>query len=423
MSLAIFPLWIYLTLLMIAPQLWVEPFVGLHPDLPLYALWMMVLVVRGRFAEVFRFKLQDWFFVCMLFWILLSMLKGGFRDYSTPLLIDYIKWFVLYRLTAASIDSIEDLRRAAWAFLFFGLLLSLEGIQHMNSEDGLGWAGQTFAWIDPSAQAMGIRNRTRWINIFDGPGVFCVIYTIALPIAMQYLNASYGVLKRMGSLMLLLPLLLLGIFYTGSRGGILTALAIFALYVLSKFRVSFTKLVLILGVGASGMMLGPAYLTSTSDSSGSAQHRVEMWAEGIEMVTYNPVLGIGKGNFLSYTNKLIAHNSAIEVMGETGFVGLFFWFGILYMGIRNIVVRYKETQNASERSFLIGVGLSVIGYYISSLFVTLEYETIYCLLGLTAAVPSWTSNPKPYTRRDFVIMIGIMAAYFVLVKLFVMAYF
>lgn len=408
---------------MIAPQLWVQPFVGLRPDLPLYVLWMMVLAARGRFAEIFRFKLQDWFFVGMLVWILLSMLKSGFRDNSATLLTDYVKWFLVYRLTAASIDSVENLRRAAWAFLFFGVLLSLEGIQHMNSDDGLGWAGQTFAWIDPSAQAMGIRNRTRWINIFDGPGVFCVIYTIALPIAIQYLDAPYGALRRLGSLVVLIPLLLLGIFYTGSRGGILTALAIVALYVLSKFRVSFTKLVLILGIGASGMMLGPAYLTSTSDSSGSAQHRVEMWAEGIEMVTYNPVLGIGKGNFLSYTSKLIAHNSAIEVMGETGFVGLFFWFGILYMGIRNIVVRYKETQSALERSFLVGVGLSVIGYYISSLFVTLEYETIYCLLGLTAAIPSWTNNSEPYTRRDFVIMIGIMAAYFVLVKLFVMAYF
>lgn len=423
MSFAVLPLWIYLTVLMIAPQLWVGPLIGLRPDLFVYGFWFLVVAFRGRLGEVFRFRTQDWFFVAMLVWMVLSWIKNGFRDYSSLILIEYTKWFVVYRLVAASIDSIENLRRAAWIFLSFGLLLAVEGIQHMNSPDGLGWAGQEFAWIDPSAKAMGLQNRTRWINIFDGPGVFCVVYTIALPIAMQYWDSAYGAVKRLIAAGLMVPLLGIGIVYTGSRGGMLTALAILGLYTLSKFHLSLTKLVLMLSIASAGMMLGPAYLTSTSDSSGSAQHRVEMWAEGIEMVSQNPILGIGKGYFLSYTNKLIAHNSAIEVMGETGFVGMFFWFGILYMGIRNIVSRVKESNSPSERSLLVGIGLSIVGYYVSSLFVTLEYETIYCLLGLSAAVAGWTVKSEPYSVRDFKIMISIMIGYFVLIKLFVMMYF
>jgi hypothetical protein len=422
-SFAVLPLWIYLTVLMIAPQLWVGPLIGLRPDLFVYGFWFLVVAFRGRLGEVFRFRTQDWFFVAMLVWMVLSWIKNGFRDYSSLILIEYTKWFVVYRLVAASIDSIENLRRAAWIFLSFGLLLAVEGIQHMNSPDGLGWAGQEFAWIDPSAKAMGLQNRTRWINIFDGPGVFCVVYTIALPIAMQYWDSAYGAVKRLIAAGLMVPLLGIGIVYTGSRGGMLTALAILGLYTLSKFHLSLTKLVLMLSIASAGMMLGPAYLTSTSDSSGSAQHRVEMWAEGIEMVSQNPILGIGKGYFLSYTNKLIAHNSAIEVMGETGFVGMFFWFGILYMGIRNIVSRVKESNSPSERSLLVGIGLSIVGYYVSSLFVTLEYETIYCLLGLSAAVAGWTVKSEPYSVRDFKIMISIMIGYFVLIKLFVMMYF
>jgi O-antigen ligase len=240
---------------------------------------------------------------------------------------------------------------------------------------------------------------------------------------MQYWDSAYGAVKRLIAAGLMVPLLGIGIVYTGSRGGMLTALAILGLYTLSKFHLSLTKLVLMLSIASAGMMLGPAYLTSTSDSSGSAQHRVEMWAEGIEMVSQNPILGIGKGYFLSYTNKLIAHNSAIEVMGETGFVGMFFWFGILYMGIRNIVSRVKESNSPSERSLLVGIGLSIVGYYVSSLFVTLEYETIYCLLGLSAAVAGWTVKSEPYSVRDFKIMISIMIGYFVLIKLFVMMYF
>lgn len=423
MSLAVLPLWIYLTALMIAPQLWYGPMIGLRPDLLIYSFWILVVAARGRFGQLFQFRAQDWFFFAMLVWMILTWIKVGFRANSVQLLIEYTKWFVVYRLVAVSIDSIGNLRRAAFAFLFFGVLLAVEGIQHVRSPDGLGWAGQEFAWIDPSASTIGLQVRTRWVNIFDGPGVFCVVYTIALPLAMQYWDSSYGLMKRLTAFVVAVPLLAVGIFYTGSRGGILTALAIVGLYTLSKYRLSLTKLVLLLSVASAGMMLGPAYLTSTSDSHGSAQHRVEMWAEGIEMVSQNPVLGIGKGYFLSYTSKLIAHNSAIEVMGETGFVGLFFWFGILYMGMRNIVARVRESESATERSLLIGLGLSIIGYYISSLFVTLEYETIYCLLGLSAAVGTWLRSPIEYSRRDFYIMISIMIGYFVLVKSFVMMYF
>ncbi len=418
----ILPIGLFLIALFVAPQLWVSAVKGWPVDYMIYPFWLLVLMLLGRIGEVFKFRAQDWFFVGMLVWMALGSVIKPPAARIDVILIDYAKWFFLYRMTAASIESPERLRLVGWVILLVAGLIGVQAIQHLASGDGLGWAGQTHAWINESAKEIGIQNRTRWVGIFDGPGVFCVMFTVALPFATQFLAAAYAAPTRMIALGVLLPLLGMAIFSTGSRGGYLTAIAILGFWVLSRFKVSFGKLVVTAIVAAAGMMLGPAYLTSAKDSNKSAQNRVEMWAEGIEMVQQNPALGIGKGRFVSYTGKLIAHNSGIEVMGETGFVGLLLWFGITYVGMKNLIRRYAEAQDPRERELLIALGLSLIGYHVSALFVTLEYETLYFILGLTAGVRNWVQTPVSYTRRDLKIMLMIAAGFFVFIKLFVRAY-
>lgn len=156
------------------------------------------------------------------------------------------------------------------------------------------------------------------------------MFTVALPFALQYLAGAYPLWKRLLALFLLSPLFLYAIYSTGSRGGFLTTLAIGGGWVVSRYKISFNKL-LLMGIGGAVFMVpGPANPTSTTDSSRSAQNRVNMWIEGLEMVQFNPIFGIGKGNFGPYTGRLIAHNSGhIEIMGEMGMVGLFLWVGRL----------------------------------------------------------------------------------------------
>jgi len=415
-------IFIYLVLLFIAPQLWIEPFVGVRVDLYLYPVWLGWVVMSGRAGELFRLGPQDKFFAAWVVWIGVSMAVNGFQPASGDIILNYVKWFVLYRLTVASLPTLTHVHRALLLLFLFGMVLSLEGIQHMNSAGGTGWAGQGFAWIDVAAAKAGVAGRTRWINIFDGPGVFCVIYTIALPFAMRYFGKPFGAGKRVFGAVLLAPLLL-ATFYTGSRGGFLATVAVFGLYMVLKFRISLTRIALIGAVLLAVLALAPKYLTSTSDAERSAQHRVDMWGEGVEMVTYNPVFGIGKGNFLGYTGKLIAHNSAIEIMGETGFSGLFLWLGIIYMAFKNLYAAYRENEDPEERSYIVALGLSVAGYILSSMFVTLEYETFYFLLALPAAVGNTLSVRPSFTKEDFWRVGTIMVAFFLGVKGFVMLYF
>jgi putative inorganic carbon (hco3(-)) transporter len=422
MLIRLLPIWVYLAALFIAPQLWVRSMLNWPVDFFIYPFWFFVLLVRGRVGRVFQLGVPDKFFLGLILWMVLSWVTNGPPAAAPLILINYIKWFILYRLVVASIDSPASLRHVGIIIIVLAGTIAIEAAQHLNSVTGLGWAGQTFGWVDASAETTGLDARTRWVGIFDGPGVFCVMFTVALPFALQYLSNAYPFWKRVVAAGLLVPLFGYAIYSTGSRGGILATLAVCGCWVISRYRISFDKLIWMAIGGAVFMILGPAYLTSTTDSNSSAQHRVEMWVEGIEMVQQNPLFGIGKGKFGQYTGKLIAHNSGIENMGEMGMPGLFLWIGLIYFGMKSVVARYLESQDARERELLTALGICVIGYLVSSLFVTLEYETWYFILALTAAASNWTSTPTTIDRKDLINIGATSVAFFVLIKAFVMVY-
>lgn len=413
---------IYLITLIIAPQLWLEPFVGIRTDLIVYPVWLVAIIASGRFNKLIEFRTQDKYLVMFVVWLIVSILLNGYQEEQKDLIISYIKWLVLYKLVIASIDNFDDLKKVFHMIVFFGLLMAIEGIQHKLGSSGLGWAGQSLGWVDPRVLAAGGTGRTQWINIFDGPGVFCVIYTLALPFLLQFLGKPFNKQVNVLALLLLWPLLV-AIYYTGSRGGLLATAALIGLYFLVRFKVSVMKIMFIGIIGMAAVMVAPDHITSIRDPNKSAQHRVDMWGEGIEMVQQNPIAGIGRGNFVSYTGRLIAHNSAIEIMGEMGIVGFFFWCAVIYLAFKSIYRYRADTEDPVKKAYIVGLGLSLVGYIISSMFVTLEYETFYFLLALCASTGRLVEGGITYTRQEFIRTWKIMFIFFILLKGFVMWYY
>lgn len=413
---------LYFTFLFIAPQLWIPPFIGLRVDTILYPAWLLWLAMTGRLPKLVRFGPQDWLLLGFVVWMSISLVVNGLPDHSALAITSYAKWFLLYRLVAVTLPTLQHVRTGLLLLLAFGLILALQSIDQMDDPNGAGWANQGFAWMDDRAAEAGIAGRTRWINIFDGPGVYCVVFTMTLPLAMHYVWRPFGALKWAWGLFLA-GLLLLATYYTGSRGGFLATLGICGLFLLVKMRISMGKMVGVLLVGVVAFALAPDHLTSTRDSHKSAQHRVDMWGEGVEMIEQNPLFGIGRGNFALYTGRLIAHNSAIEMMGETGFPGFFCWLGMIYMAFKNVVVAHRETTDKVMKSYLMALGLALAGYLMSAMFVTLEYETWYMLLGFASAVGAALPQRPAFGKRDFWMLAGAIVGFMLAVKLFVKVYF
>lgn len=427
-SSAVSPVWVFLVSLLLAPQLWWAPMLGWRVDFFVYPFWLLVLVLTGQIREVVRFRTPDWFFVAWLGWIFMSIAANGWNDLSGEQLFRHVRYLVVYRFTVATIAEEKGLRRVGFALLTFALFLAVEGIQHMHSVDGTGWAGQGFGWVDEAAAEIGLGARIKWVGIFDGPGVFCTVFTVALPFAFSYVVRPSALLVRLGALGVVIFPVLVATYYTGSRGGLLATAGAVGMFVVSRFKIE-PKRLAVFAILASILMFAavsylPAYLTEMKDQSKSAQNRVKMWAKSYVMVQENPVFGVGKGNFREESGSLVAHNSGLEVMAELGFPGFFAWIGLIYFGFKTVIVRTRELgpTGARERETLVALVIGLTGYLVSGLFVTLETEIQYFLLGMCVAVARWSKAEVAVSWRDGARIGLIMLVYFASFKLFVMSY-
>ena len=415
-------IWLYLVTVFIAPQLWLEPFIGIRVDTVIYPLWFGILILNNRLSEVFKFKTIDKVYILYIIWIILSITFNEKTIASSTILFNYVKWFFMYRMLVATIHDIEGFRKAISGLILIIAFLVIEGILHKNSLDGIGLAGQSLGWVDPSVILKGGTGRTIWVNIFDGPGSFCVAYTMCLPFVLRYFDSQYSLSKKILALFLLLPLLL-AIWYTGSRGGFLSTLSIIASYSMIRLGVDFKKTIMLFSLLMTVYMLAPSHLTSTRDSNKSAQHRVDMWIEGIDMVRDNPLFGVGRGNYVIYTGKLIAHNSAIQIMGELGMPGLILWVMLLYLAFKNIKIYKSSVDDPNSISLANALNICLIGYIVSSMFVTLEYEILYFLIGLTSVLGNIQNKEIKIDHREIVMISGVCIVFVVVLKIFVNLYY
>lgn len=198
----------YLALLLISPQDWVTPLIGLPVDYILYPLWFAALLVTGRGKHLLKLSTQDALLLLFVSWVYVSAYANAGSSIGYWYLYMYAKWFVLYKLVSASLSSMSHVRRAAVLLILFAGVLAAESIQHMNSPTLTGWAGQELGWISQEALGTGVPGRTRWVSIFDGPGVFCVVFTLALPFLLQYLGKPFAFGWRLLAAGLIGPLLL-----------------------------------------------------------------------------------------------------------------------------------------------------------------------------------------------------------------------
>ena len=413
---------LYITTLILVPQLWVPPFIGWPVDYILYPLLFMAVLQSGRLTEFTRLTTHDWLFLGLVTWIILGAIANGLTAESQYQIFLYIKYFLIYKLVMAVVGSVERANRFIRIFIFLTCVLALEAIQQKLSIDGSGWANQGRAWIDPDVLKAGGVGRSRWLGIFDGPGVFCVLFTISLPFFLEHLGKEFSVWRR--ALSGVPIILLLGAIYaTGSRGGILASLALIGLHGMWRAGVSIRTMLVGCGLVLLAYSLAPAHLTTVRDQSHSSQHRVEMWAEGLDMVKEAPVFGIGRGNFQAYTSKLIAHNSAVQMVGETGLVGLFLWVGLIYVSVKGVVAYLKSTEKPAENTFCVALILSVIGYLLSAQFVTLEYETFYLLLAVCAVIARCSPTRVRLEACDYFYIGTIVVAWIVVLQIFVIHFF
>lgn len=190
---------------------------------------------------------------------------------------------------------------------------------------------------------------------FD-PNDLAMTLTLAVPMA-WYLGTVFQ--KRVLRLFCraYLPLGLLAVGLTGSRGGMLTAGVALMIVPLSMTKLTPGRLIAAMITLAITATVAATYVpekvverlaTTSSDISRlSFGGRFKFWVAGLEAFTQKPLMGYGTGGFVRAiypilgSVSLVAHNSFISLLVEEGIVGLLLYVTMM-LAVLGAVLRLPK---------------------------------------------------------------------------------
>ena len=399
-------------------------------------LWRAELVMYGAIATAaFAFLTEAWdpqrLFKHPALRCLLGFLASAALSHLSYLYLtgakesfqEVAKLVVLVVLIVWIVRTPRRLRLYVWTLLLATGLLAVQGIQQFIT--GVNWGGLplTQHWTEEVPRIIGL-------GIFRDPNDLALAMVFVIPFGLE--SVMGGVLPRsrlVGAS--ILGVLLYATYLTRSRGGFL-ALGACVLTLIAQ-RVGL-KAAIVSAVGMAGgiIALAPGQVAAALTTDSSSMGRLWLWSEGLQMLKMAPLFGVGQGFFMDYVPKA-AHNSVITALAETGLVGAFFWIGMYYFAIKDLVrlagLRRDPDPGIHELAAIAGMLLAgVAGYLTAAFFLSRTYVVItYIPLGLAVATAQIAAGQRPAlaesarpTQRDWAwiagIEVGIILGIYILVR-------
>jgi O-antigen ligase len=282
--------------------------------------------------------------------------RGYFQFRRQPVVVMLLALYVLWAL-ASLMWSVDPASTMSYVFTFVQLLILVVVIWQLCVTDRDRLAVQQ-AYVIGSAIAVfeGVRNFVlgneavyqRFSVSNTDPNDYALILALAIPMAWDLFANQRGFVRVLN--LLCIPLVLVGIILTGSRGGSLAA-AVALLVVplgfmaLDRFGRRTILALLLAGLLAVPFFWGDIVTTVGSNieristlgeelSSGTLNDRAIIWDLGMEAFGERPLTGVGGGAFPAAIEKAagvreLAHNTFISVAVEMGLVGLLLFGSVM----------------------------------------------------------------------------------------------
>ncbi|SON53119.1 Putative membrane protein of ExoQ family protein (fragment) [Vibrio tapetis subsp. tapetis] len=324
---------------------------------------------------------------------------------NRPIALDYFKnmyWKIIVMTLAITwlLDSSKNLARMSVLITFSGLLVGC--VAMYNSINGIGLVEGSRVTIGRDFGSMlGDPNDLALVLMFPLAFSISLVTTQGIP---SYLRVLSGITSI---------ILMMAVIATQSRGGLMGAVAVFAVY---AYRLIKSK-TLVMSLGAIGALVLYFVAGIGERASGgaaeagvdaSAMGRLYAWEAAFKMSLDNPLTGVGLNNFYfnyyyysSHWDGLnhAVHSTWFGVLAETGILGLIIFvcfIGSLIITARKTLTTLNESP-AQCGSYLTAsanaVYAGLIGTIISGTFLTQGFNwPIYILAALTIAVANITQN-------------------------------
>jgi O-antigen ligase len=272
------------------------------------------------------------------------------------------------------------------------------------------------------------RGRIRYRGVLQDPNELALAGGVGLPLAFAFAQLKKRSPGRTLLGVLALALVLLCAVFTGSRGGQLVCLAVFAVY--------FGKRSGVLGVLLGALLALPLLLLGGrggEEASSSTLERLDCWAAAISIWRGHPLLGVGLGQFGEY-HYMTAHNSYLLALAELGLPGMLLFSIILYLSAKIPIAVLGHFSHPSSDSLSMGAPLArawatallaaFAGLAVGIFFLSFTYHyVLWIYVGLSGGLYCAVHRHDPSFRvrfggRD----LGLVASAALAIIVFVFAY-
>ena len=398
------------------------------PDLASYRPGLVMALVNLPIAVMSRLqapeigRLRTQFFLMLLFCGYAScswLPHGGFGanlvvlfTYVAPNFIIYFVALVQLR-NPLGMSALRTVLVLVAAFVMANAFIQLPYVRA---------SGETMPYVIASGPEGINELRIRGLGMLNDPNVFGQFLLLILPLMF--------VSKRKTGLgpgaLFTIPVvvgLIVGIYFTNSRGAETGLGVLISLYILNRFKKAGLLGVAII-VPLSLVVIN-ATRTRTVSMTGGLD-RLAIWSDGMSFFKSSPLYGIGVGGFTE-RNGLTAHNSYLLCVSELGVIGLFLWVSMIVVTLiqLNRVSKVVAVSNPLLAKWALAVKLSLGGFLFTSFFLSTTYSSLlFLLLGLSGAIivsaggddaiPLHGTN---WPVRSAGLCVGIMVLIYVMLRL------
>ncbi len=288
--------------------------------------------------------------ILLAVWVGFSIVSAG--DYAPEVLniyVEYCKIIGVALFTAAVVTKREHLRVLMWvialSFGFYGVKVGLSGVLSLGR-----------------------------IKVLQGPGGmlednnnFGLALCMGLPLLIQIALAEKNRILRRG-IMAMIPLTVLTIILTHSRGAFLSLCALGATLIWRSSNRVAGFMIAGLGGLVAVAFVDRSYIDRLStiqnfEADGSAMGRLAAWKTALNMTESNPVFGVGYGmfqwNYWQYASgsesegRRVAHNAYLQIMAECGIPAFCLYMLLIVLSFWSLWRIRKRAKQAYYASWIL----------------------------------------------------------------------
>lgn len=357
------------------PYEWVPGFENFTSIALIFAIATLLIYLPTQLATEGSFTIFTTEVKCLLFivlWALMTMPIA--KDPATSWKVfneTFSKIVIIFIVMVNTLRTKDRMKGLMWLSIGMGVFLSYQAIEKYQS--GI-------------FEIEAYRVNVDYGGMFGNPNDMALHLVMFAPLAIALGIISKNILSKL--IYFASAGLMIGAnMVTQSRGGFLGLVAIFGVLVWKLSKKNRLKVILA-AVFVAGAIIAVApgdygkrvisIFDVTQDVSGSHDQRRELLERSIIVTLRNP-WGIGLGNFpIVGVRNLQTHNAFTQISSELGWLCLLAYLIFLVSPVRKLAAVERQMFARGDTSWMyylsIGLQACIIGYMVSSFFVSVAYQ-------------------------------------------------